>query len=202
METRSVNITFETAKEWYEKGNPLKEIALQAFTEKELKRDYFKSITTMDNVIALLGIDRGTYTYLSANLRLYSKASAAAFNLNLVRKALNLFYRINFTEGRVWYPSNPLISSDSCCCKGQNEVEVAKVKIENNVYTLLGGDADISVRSGLGGFSAGYNICVSNQGFLGCATQEIAKHMSKYFAKLIFEAKYGDIVDYEWIKKS
>lgn len=199
METRSVNITFETAKEWYEKGNPLKEIALQAFTEKELKRNSFKSITTIDDVITTLGIDRGTYTYLSTNLRLCSKASAAAFDLNLVRKALNLFYRTNFTEGRVWYPSNPLISSDSCYCKGQNEVEVAKVKIEDNVYTLLGGDADISVRSGLGGFTAGCNICVSNHGFLGCATRGIAEHMSKYFAKLTFEAKYGDIIDYRWV---
>lgn len=36
MNTRNVTLTLEKAKEWYKKGGKLKEIALQAFTEKEL----------------------------------------------------------------------------------------------------------------------------------------------------------------------
>lgn len=36
MEKRSIQIDLITAKEWYKKGGELKEIALQAFTEKEL----------------------------------------------------------------------------------------------------------------------------------------------------------------------
>ena len=35
-EERNVKLTLEKAKEWYKKGGELKEIALQAFTEKEL----------------------------------------------------------------------------------------------------------------------------------------------------------------------
>ena len=35
-EERNVTLTFDKAKEWYKKGGELKEIALQAFTEKEL----------------------------------------------------------------------------------------------------------------------------------------------------------------------
>lgn len=35
-EERNITLTLEKAKEWYKKGGELKEIALQAFTEKEL----------------------------------------------------------------------------------------------------------------------------------------------------------------------
>ena len=37
-EERNITLTFEKAKEWYKKGGELKEIALQAFTEKELTK--------------------------------------------------------------------------------------------------------------------------------------------------------------------
>lgn len=36
MEERNVKISLDKAKEWYKKGGELKEVALQAFTEKEL----------------------------------------------------------------------------------------------------------------------------------------------------------------------
>ena len=36
MEKRNITLTLDKAKEWYKKGGELKEIALQAFTEKEL----------------------------------------------------------------------------------------------------------------------------------------------------------------------
>ena len=35
-EERNITLTLDKAKEWYQKGGELKEIALQAFTEKEL----------------------------------------------------------------------------------------------------------------------------------------------------------------------
>lgn len=36
METRQINLPLETARRWYEQGGELKEMALGAFTEKEL----------------------------------------------------------------------------------------------------------------------------------------------------------------------
>ena len=36
MEKRNITLTIDKAKEWYRKGGELREIALQAFTEKEL----------------------------------------------------------------------------------------------------------------------------------------------------------------------
>lgn len=43
MEKRNVEITLNQAKEWYNNDNPsLKELALQAFTEKELVQPYWQ----------------------------------------------------------------------------------------------------------------------------------------------------------------
>lgn len=39
-EERNITLTLDKAKEWYKKGGELKEIALQAFTEKELTKVY------------------------------------------------------------------------------------------------------------------------------------------------------------------
>lgn len=47
-----------------------------------------------------------------------------------------------------------------------------------------------------------FDICSTPAaaGFLGCASEEIAKHLSKYFGMLITEAKFGDIIDFEIIE--
>lgn len=37
-EERNITLTLDKAKEWYNKGGELKEVALQAFTEKELNQ--------------------------------------------------------------------------------------------------------------------------------------------------------------------
>ena len=48
METRTIKITFDKAKEWYFSEDPiLKELALQAFTKKELETPTYKQIALM-----------------------------------------------------------------------------------------------------------------------------------------------------------
>lgn len=48
METRTIKITFNKAKEWYNSNNPsLKEVALQAFSEEELKQIDLKEVITL-----------------------------------------------------------------------------------------------------------------------------------------------------------
>ena len=47
--------------------------------------------------------------------------------------------------------------------------------------------------------SFGVGLADANVGFLGCANEEIAQHLGKYFGMLITEAKYGDMVDFEII---
>lgn len=36
---------------------------------------------------------------------------------------------------------------------------------------------------------------------MGCASKEIAQHLSKYFGMLITEAKYDDLPDFEIIEE-
>lgn len=54
---RNISITLEKAQEWYNSGNEsLKEIALQAFNESELKFD-FRSIKSLSDACSVLGVN-------------------------------------------------------------------------------------------------------------------------------------------------
>lgn len=79
---------------------------------------------------------------------------------------------------------------------------VGKIKNEGEIYEVLGGIARDNNDDGLGDFC--YNIKVgfttASSGFLGCASEKIAQHFSKYFGMLITEAKYGDMVDFEIVE--
>lgn len=208
METRNVNVTLEKAREWYKKGGDLKEVALQAFTEEELKCPNFKNILTFGDACEALGIPMSSISPLTTvlntmqgHMRDYSKASVAMLKLNIIRQALNQGHKMDFKKGTIWYPYTPAILPNNSYCKESYEVEVAKVKIGCDTFTLLGGRAFNGAYAGLGYFRSSVGMAYSNAyvGFLGCATKEIAQHMGKYFAKEIFEAKYGDLIDYEWV---
>ena len=208
METRNVNVTLEKAKEWYKKGGDLKEVALQAFTEEELKCPDFRNILTFGDACAALGISTdctspltNVLNIMQGHMKSYSRASVAMLKLNIIRQALNLGHEMDFKKGTIWYPYTPAILPNNSYCKDSYEVEVAKVKIGCDTFTLLGGLAYDGGNAGLGLFSSSKGVGFSGAtvGFLGCATKETAQHMSKHFAKLIFEAKYGDTVDYKWV---
>lgn len=50
METRNVTLTLDKAKEFYNSGNDaLREVALQAFTENELKEVHYTDIKTFED---------------------------------------------------------------------------------------------------------------------------------------------------------
>ena len=211
METRNISLTLEKAKEWYNSdSSDLKEVALQAYTEEELSNENFKEIKTFQDACKAIGISyldfnkmlNGYYGYQIFNK---TRASVAAIKLNIIRQALNKSKKTSLTTGTIYYPYNHFVSKKSTyykdeICSGEMEV-VAKFRVDGEEYTLLGGNAAFGGTAGLGSF--GPNSGVANSfatvGFLGCASREIAEHMSRYFAKEIFEAKYGDLVNYKWI---
>lgn len=131
------------------------------------------------------------------------------FELNIIRRALNLGKDLHFTKNsenhHLYYPYNPFITTDSTYYKkelnsGAIEI-IGKVKSEGKLYFILGGCAFVNCNRGLGCFDpysgmGGANAVV---GFLGCANKEIAKHFGKYFGMLITVAKYGDMIDFEVI---
>lgn len=211
MKERNVTVTLNKAKEWFNSGNAtLREIALQAFDKDELTYN-FKNITTFKKACEALGLNYDDMFYITKNIATISKASAAMFKLNIIRKALNLGQDLHLTKdpenSYIYYPYNPFVTKSSTYYKseinsGKMKV-IGKIKSEGEEYNVLGGLAhDGSGGSaGLGDFYSGDGVgdALATVGFLGCANEEIAQHLGKYFGMLITEAKYGDIVDFEII---
>lgn len=212
MECRNVTLTLDKAQEFYKSGNAaLKEIALQAFTEDELTAKNFKCIKTFEDACKALNIEpekieqmlRGHY---GANLFNKTPASVAALKLNIIRQALNKGQKMRLTEGTIYYPQIRFTTKASKYYKDElNSGYMVKVgTIEQScgdLYDVLGGYAATGGSAGLGLFdsSLGVGFASAGVGFLGCASQEIAEHMSRYFAREIFDAMYGDFVDYKWV---
>lgn len=214
MEKRNVTVTLEKAKEWYNSNNEsLKEIALQAFSRDEIMVD-FENITSFKAACIALGLNYIDISIIIGNIARFSRASAAMFKLNIIRKALNLGQGLHLTKNSgnsyIYYPYNPFVTEDSTCynedlSSGSLEV-IGKIKSEGTLYRVLGGRAIIGGRAisgfaGLGYFYSCYGVGDADAtiGFLGCANQEIAQHLGRYFGMLITEAKYGDMVDFEII---
>lgn len=210
MMTRNVTLTLEKAREWFNSGNAeLKEIALQAFTEKELATPNFKIIKTFEDAMNALQFENTSKSFVWNHIKQVARisiASAAIIKLNTIRRALNLGENMEFTKGNIYYPYNPFITKSSTYY--DNEIKeglmsvVAEFEYKDQRYRLMGGVAGGGSSSGLGCFGSygGVSFADSAVGFLGCATREIAQHFGKYFAKEIFDAKYGDTVKYQWIR--
>ena len=212
MIKRNVSITLEKAQEWYNSGNEsLKEIALQAFNESELKFD-FRKIKSLSDACSVLGLDYNVILSETCYMKRISRASAAMFNLNIIKKALNLGKELSFTknpeDSYIYYPFNPIIRRDSIYWsdkikEGKIKI-VGQFKVEGEIYLILGDSAIAGVTcfSGLSAFNPknGSSQAFSNIAFLGCASREIAEHFSKYFGTLITEAKYGDLKGFEIIR--
>ena len=212
MIKRNVSITLEKAQEWYNSGNDsLKEIALQAFNENELKFD-FRSIKSLCDACNVLGLNYNEVLSELCYIKKISKASAAMFKLNIIKKALNLGQELSFTknpeDSYIYYPFNPIIRRDSTYYsdeikEGKIKI-VGKFKVEGEIYLILGDSAiaSLTCSSGLGAFNPknGSGQTFSSIGFLGCASREIAEHFSRYFGTFITEAKYGDLKGFEIIQ--
>lgn len=209
MKERNITITLNKAKEWFNSENAtLKEIALQAFDKDELTFN-FKRITTFKKACDTLGLNSDDMFSIIKNIATISKASAAMFKLNIIRKALNLGQDLHLTknpkDSYIYYPYNPFVTKSSTYYKSEinsGKIEViGKIKSEGEEYNVLGGSTTLSANAGLGGFTFYDEVGFADTsiGFLGCANKEIAQHLGKHFGMLIIEAKYGDMVDFEII---
>lgn len=209
MKTRNIKIDIQAAKDWYYgEDKALKKLALQAFSIEEMKQD-FRAIKTLEDACDALELKYISVKIHTERIYAYSKASAAMFKLNIIRKALNLGTDLHLTKdpknSHSCYPSNPFITLTSThytreLNDGKIEV-IGRIKNEKKEYWVLGNSFVYGGNDGLGNFSSflGVGAAAPNIGFLGCASKEIARHFSKYFGMLITKAKYGDMVDFEII---
>lgn len=210
MEQRNITLSFDKAKEFYNSGNiALKEIALQAFTEEELTTLNFTEIKTFEDACKVLNLDVSSVMVDILNikrLRLEADTSdhlIAIYKLDIIRKALNKNWKPKLTQGSVYYPYIHFFPA------GQKAREAAsnsnwtlnKSFTANGLeYTLVGGAYNSCSNMGLGYFGCGCGDVKPHLSLLGCQSKEIAKHMSRYFSKEIFEACYAQhIGTYEWV---
>ena len=213
MEKRNISVSLGEAKKWYNSNNQaLKELALKTFTEDELKSSVFSNIKTFGDALEALNLSAKEQIIIFGiieDIEEFSKASAAIFKLNFIRKALNLGWDLRLTkdikDSTIYYPYNPFVTENSVYYNqriksGEMEV-IGKIQNEGETYKILS-----SVAYGCGGglssynFSAGIGMASVGSGFLGCATEDIARHFSKYFGMLITEAKFGDLKDFKIIE--
>ena len=170
----------------------------------------FRDITTFKKACEALGLNYGAMYIRVKDTAVYSKASAAMYQLNIIRKVLNLGRDLHLTKKTknscIYYPFNPFITKSSTSYKGalnSGEMEViGEIKSKGEEYYVLGCHADKDGDAGLGGFYSGAGVGLANAsvGFLGCATKEIAEHFGKYFGMLITEAKFADMVNFKIIE--
>ena len=209
MKERNVTVTLDKAKEWFNSGNAtLKEIALQAFREEELTWHY-SQIKTLEDACKALGLNYDIISIVTKDVATFSRASAAMFKLNIIRKALNLGQDLHLTKdpenSKIYYPCISFVTESSAYFKdelnaGRIKV-IGKIKSEGKEYNVLGGGVNYGGGDGLGYFLSYYGVGseYATVGFLGCATEEIAQHFGKYFGMLITEAKYADMIDFEML---
>lgn len=211
MKARNIKITFSDAIELYNSGNErLKMLALNAFTEKELSHRFIR-IQTLQDACMALNLDTTDIIRKANDIAKVSKASAAMFKLNIIRKALNLGYDLHLTKDNgdygIYHPHNPFLVEDSTYFEsdidsGKMEI-IGKIFSDGMPYNVLSGWAGRNGGNGLGSFQYcdGVGHPEADNGFLGCATREIAEHFGKYFGMLIIEAMYGDLPGFTIIEE-
>ena len=202
METRNVTLTFEKAKEFYNSGNDaLKEVALQAYTKEELTIPKWQNITTFEDAYRTLGMD---LPYLKVDPSVGNSIADhlyAICKLDIIRRALNGNWKPSLVEGRVYYPFVEFYLANKV--KEATNRNVWKLgpsfMADGEKYTLIGGGYYCVGAPGVGNFLEGDGYVNANAGLLGCKSEEIARHMSRYFMKEIFEAIYAQHIGmYEW----
>ena len=209
--TAITKVTLDEARELYNSHNKtLKELALKCFPENELSENYFSEVKSFEDAMTVLGMSVDDGNAIVSTIKETSKASAAMYKLNIIRKALNLGQDLHLTknpeDSYIYYPYNPFVTKSSTyydddLSSGEQEV-IGKINSEGKEYNILGGVASNGGIAGLGSFYSNHGVGLANAtiGFIGCASEEIASHFGKYFGMLITEAKYGDLADFEIIE--
>ena len=204
METRNVTLTLKKAKEFYNSGNAaLKEVALQAFTEQELATPNYRDITTFEDAVKALGLNMTDVNYDLKNLNgvegRLGKHLTAIYKLDIIRKALNGDWKPELTKGTIYYGWVRFYLPNKIPSDGK---VIGKLKANGQKYLLVGGSGGYRSSAGLGSFYPGFGFgnSIASLGLLCCKSEEIAKHLSTHFGKIIFDTYYAQHVGvYEWL---
>lgn len=203
MDKRTVEVSLETAREWYKSDNKaLKEVALQAFTEKELTRESFRDIKTFEDAFAYLkNNDICEDLIREYNNSLNGSYSETICKYRIVAAALTNNEERKLNTGDRYYPLIQFceIGKEKNCW---GSVKVGTIKHEEKKYAVVGGHATNGTYAGLGYFHSLLGVSLSNAtvGFQSVPSKEIAQYISEQFGRLLFEVQYGGTnCDWQWV---
>ena len=120
----------------------------------------------------------------------------------IVVAALTNNEKCYLTTGERWYPVIEFCRpKDKDNCWGTTLI--GTIESEGVKYSVLGGYAILGSGTGLGYFSSsnGVSHSFTGIGFHSVSSEEIAKHISTYFGKLLFEIHYGGTNrNWKWVE--
>ena len=151
-----------------------------------------EQVKTFDDARRILGISEDVF--IPSDPQLY-----AIMRLRIILQALNEGHEFSLTEGDVWYPWVRFY--EECKLPASEKKNIVRSFILNGKsYFLVGGDANYGAYSGLGGFpsNAGVGAADADVGMFACKDRETALYVSSQFGDLIFQAIYGNLINYYW----
>ena len=165
---------------------------------------YFQGITSFKEACEALKLDFYKMEGLSNNLKSVSRASAATFKLNIIRKALHGGELPDFTNQDIFVPYIKFVNKDISNTPRKTKLpEIGNIIYYSKTFTLVAFPSCKISAGGLGSCSSDSNsgYLAAKLGLLGCATVEIANHLSLHFGTLIVQALYGDVKGIQKINK-
>lgn len=150
----------------------------------------FRDIKTFNDVLEYLGLDEDDF-YESFNPEIISKEFVI---WNLIMKAFIKISndRSQLLRGSIYYPYCYIVWKNRAT-EEENEIKVRDCIINDREAFLVGGTAAAGSSAGLG-LSASINAAATSGtsvGFRAFSSYEVAKHVSKYFAKELFDFSLG-----------
>lgn len=157
-------------------------------TIKFIPEDY-KVIKDFETACRIMGISSAIPAEIKADKQL-----CAIYKMQIVLKAVNRGHTFNLISGQVWFPCVRFIDKSTIDEEiARNESRVLDFNYENRTFILVGGLAHSGAYAGLGSFNSDNSVGYSHAtiGFFTCHNEEIAHHVSKYFAALVFDCCFA-----------
>lgn len=151
-----------------------------------------EQVKTFDDARRILGISEDVF--IPSDPQLY-----AIMRLRIILQALNEGHEFSLTEGDVWYPWVRFY--EECKLPASEKKNIVRSFILNGKsYFLVGGLANNGAVSGLGYFASngGVGDAAAVVGLFACKDRETALYVSSQFGDLIFQAIYGNLINYYW----
>lgn len=203
MDKRTVEVSLQTAREWYKSGNKaLKEVALQAFSKEELICKSFCDIKTVEGALRYLGNNNMCEDLICE----YQVAESGSYSekvceYRIVVAALTNNEERKLKTGDCWFPVVQFceIGKEKNCWGNKR---IGTIEHDGKKYAVVGGSAIGGTAAGLGHFASniGASLSWACVGFRSVSSKEIAQYISEQFGRLLFEVHYGGVnCDWEWV---